>query len=536
MKIDISVDTSSGHANFALRKTINAVHPTGTLTDANVLVRVFKGGGVDTGNNMYLYGNCEDDFDDIIFSPNTSGSSPHKHKRFGVISGVSAFFLVQMTTINTSITPMYLHYKYSSASDTSVNTHLAFQDDFESYTVTNTPSGALWKESTSTGDFITVTAGDGQVASLVNTDGSGGQQSIFSRTGTDTGYAIGYVKFKLQKYTDDTLESNLVIVSSMSENSGSSLHCWTNLQKDAVGTIGVLEYHNHSANPEALADIPGSHVVATGGSATYYEHIIVFNGEEGSDTSHFYWIDVTAGEIHEYLNLVSLVDTGGASAYTDGMYFQAGLSLVGSGESELYLDEVFWDDYGSTLSVKPLLSVPDSALVLTNLKDIQVSSILRGGGQLSFKYLDDSLANFSTIKGWLNSQISVTNDAGSKTYFWGELRDYKLQHNGVIFKAKEMLSKLQYLHCAYNPVLKQGNIKFIDWSESGGITTLYDYAEAWTGHNTKIIIASDLDGNKVISHPSSSKFEQVTSNDPDGNTYVPMWSGQIGDRILQPDS
>lgn len=126
---------------FTYRKEMTVVGSTaGAQTDYQMKLTIHKGGGSDSGADVYLNGHCQDDFRDIRFTNSTGTELDYWIESYTV--GDSAVVWVELDGIPASpdTASFYIYYDNVSASSSSNgNNTFSFFDDFEDGDYTNNP-------------------------------------------------------------------------------------------------------------------------------------------------------------------------------------------------------------------------------------------------------------------------------------------------------------------------------------------------------------------------------------------------------------
>lgn len=120
---------------YGFRKRITITgSAAGAQTNYQMKLTVHKGAGADSGGDVYLDGQCQDDFDDIRFTE-SDGSTELHHWRESYVFGTSAVFWIEFDAIpiNPNTANFYIYFDNSGASSGSngADTFLFF-DDFPS--------------------------------------------------------------------------------------------------------------------------------------------------------------------------------------------------------------------------------------------------------------------------------------------------------------------------------------------------------------------------------------------------------------------
>jgi len=152
---DIPPVKASWLTGWGYRKSLTLGGSTdGDLTDFLIEIVVHRSTGTDSGKNVYVGNNCENDFSDIRFTTSDETTQLDYH-RVSYTSGVSGTFMVEVNSISASpaTTKIYLYYGNSGASTTSSTGVYMLYEDFSSGISSWSGSGDAF--SVSAGKLIT---------------------------------------------------------------------------------------------------------------------------------------------------------------------------------------------------------------------------------------------------------------------------------------------------------------------------------------------------------------------------------------------
>lgn len=184
-------------------KSINGTAD-GAQTNYQIKFNVYKGSGTDSGDTVYLDGNCRDDFGDIRFT-DSDGSTLLDYWIESSVSGTSAVIWVEIPTI--AISPgtasLYIYYSNSDASDASNGTNTFYL--YDHFTAASIDTG-IWTESTSyavlSGSICTFTPpvapADNRITSVT---GFAPGYAIRTRSQINTGSWAAFAGFHLVPYS-----------------------------------------------------------------------------------------------------------------------------------------------------------------------------------------------------------------------------------------------------------------------------------------------------------------------------------------------
>lgn len=508
MRIQIDSNEASALAGYDFRKLITITGSTdGILNNYNILVTVHRDAGVDTGKDVYLFGNCQADFDDVVFTK-SDGSTLEPHFRFGVVNSKIAHYLVQITSIAASptTTGFYIHFSNSSATDTSVTTHLYYYDDFESETAGQVPDATNWEVSTI--DWTVEVGGDGQMLQGKKTTGTWvrSKNTVFQA-------AQSNVMFLLKQKT---------VVGVADTGSGNPL-TFSGLSHTPSSTADVIFRQNHTtgefvtdrASPDFWSSFPTS--IAGNINTDWYSIVLIYHEDVDMD---LVVTNLTTGTTNKSNMTVaqSNVQLGGTP---NEIFFQ--VDDDGSANAgELNID---WLGLSLLTANEPTLSMGTGEISQSVISSFKSVTSLWGGGELSFDYLDQNLDLEATVDALIRGNVGVTNNAGTKSWFQGEMISKSPKRHHHAMTARETIKKFQRFRCKYSPVLKEGDIRYIEGTEAGGVYKVHDIDEAWSGHNSKIFIADQADKTKWRYYPVAQSFVKS-----DESTIVaPTFGGETSD-------